>query len=98
MPHDAECLSWITLLETRDRLMKQLRHDVPSAWQDLIGDFLDDVRAIPGPLPPGALLLLLPAFAALASIGQNPGLVQLPDDLTTASAARRVWSPSSRQS
>ncbi len=63
MPQHAECLSWITLLETRDRLIEQLRHDVPSAWRDLIRDFLDDVRAIPGPLPPGALLLLLADLA-----------------------------------
>jgi AraC-like DNA-binding protein len=63
MPLDAESLSWFTLLETRDRLIRQLRHDVPSVWPDLIRSFLAGVRAIPGPLPAGALLLLLADLA-----------------------------------
>src|SRR5262249_55168979 len=63
MPHEAGSPSWITLLETRDRLITQLRHDGPSAWRGLIGDFLDRVRAIPGALPPGVLLLLLADLA-----------------------------------
>lgn len=63
MPQEAEPSSWIRLLETRDRLIFQLRHDVPSAWPGLIGQFLHSATAIPCPLPPGALLLLLADFA-----------------------------------
>lgn len=63
MPQDAECSSWIGLLETRDHLMLQLRHDGPSAWPVLISEFLRAVTALPGPLPPGALLLLLADLA-----------------------------------
>lgn len=63
MPHEAESSSWITLLETRDRLVARLRHDVPSEWPRLIRSVLDDVRAIQSPLPPGILLLLLADLA-----------------------------------
>lgn len=63
MSHGAESSGWIRLLETRDHLVFQLRHDVPSSWPDLIRQFLDTVTAIPGPLPPGTLLLLLADLA-----------------------------------
>jgi len=63
MPHGAEPPCWIRLLETRDELTFHLRHDVPSAWPGLISDFLCTVRDFPGPLPPGALLLLLADLA-----------------------------------
>jgi hypothetical protein len=43
--------------------MFQLRHDVPSAWPQLVADFLRSVTAIPQPLPPGALSLLLADLA-----------------------------------
>ena len=63
MPHEAESSSWITLLETRDRLVARLRRDVPSEWPSLIRSFLDDVRAVPSPQPSGVLLLLLADLA-----------------------------------
>jgi AraC-like DNA-binding protein len=51
------------LLETRDRLITNLRHDVPSAWSNLIGTFLSRVKDISESLPPGALLLLVADLA-----------------------------------
>ncbi len=63
MPHQAEGSSWITLLETRDRLVERLRHDLPSEWPSLIRGFLDDVRVTPSPLPSGVVLLLLTDLA-----------------------------------
>jgi len=63
MPQGAEPSYWIRLLEPRDHLMFQLRHDVPSAWPQLVADFLRSVTAIPEPLPPGALSLLLADLA-----------------------------------
>jgi len=43
--------------------MFQLRHDVPSAWPQLVGEFLRSVTAIPEHLPPGAMSLLLADLA-----------------------------------
>ena len=63
MPREPESPCWITLLETRDRLRTNLRHEVPSAWPNLIRTFLRVVRDIPAPLPQGALLLLLADLA-----------------------------------
>jgi len=63
MPQEAEPSSWIRLLETRDQLIFQLRHEVPSAWPGLIGEFLRVVAALPGLLPRGVLLLLLADLA-----------------------------------
>lgn len=63
MPEGAESSCWIRLLETRDHLISRLRHDVPSAWPRLVGEFLGSVTAIPELLPPGALLLLLTDLA-----------------------------------
>lgn len=63
MPQGAESSCWIRLLETRDHLIFELRHDVPSTWPRLVGEFLRSVTAIPEPLPSGALLLLLADLA-----------------------------------
>jgi len=63
MPQETEAPCWITLLETRDRLMTNLRHEVPSAWPNLIRTFLGVVKDIPASLPQGALLLLLADLA-----------------------------------
>ena len=63
MTHEPASSSWITLLETRDRLVARLRHDVPSEWPSLIRGFLDDVQVTPNPLPPGVVLLLLTDLA-----------------------------------
>jgi AraC-like DNA-binding protein len=63
MSQEAKSSAWIRLLETRDHLVFQLRHDVPSAWPDLVREFLDTAIAIPAPLPPGALLQLLADLA-----------------------------------
>lgn len=63
MPYEADSVSWVTLLESRDRLISQLLQDVPSAWPGLIGDFLGAVRIVPAQLPPGALVLLLADLA-----------------------------------
>ena len=63
MPQEAEPSSWIRLLETRDHLIFQLRHEVPSAWPGLIGEFLRMVTAIPGSLPRGVLVLLVADLA-----------------------------------
>ena len=63
MNQEAEFPCWITLLETRDRLISQLRHDVPSAWPELIRGFLGGMKVSPEPLPTGVLLLLLADLA-----------------------------------
>lgn len=63
MPQEAEPSSWIRLLETRDQLIFRLRHEVPSAWPGVIGEFLRIVTAIPGSLPRGVLLMILADLA-----------------------------------
>ena len=63
MPHEAESSSWITLLETRDRLVARLRHDVPSEWPGLIRELSRRWTATPSPLPSGVLVLLLADLA-----------------------------------
>jgi AraC-like DNA-binding protein len=55
--------SWIALLEMRDRLIAQLRHDVPAVWPAAIGRFLSEVKAVQQPLPSGVVLLLLADLA-----------------------------------
>src|SRR5690242_16845692 len=59
MDREATASSWIALLETRDRLMSQLRHDVPAVWPGAIAAFLCEVKGAPEPLPSGVTLLLL---------------------------------------
>jgi len=59
MVHEAKTTSWVALLETRDRLIAELRHDVPAAWPVAIGRFLNEVRGVEQPLPSGVVLLLL---------------------------------------
>src|SRR3954462_14513848 len=63
MDDEATTTSWIALLEMRDRLLAQLRHDVPAAWPTAINRFLTDVKAVQQPLPPGVVLLLLADLA-----------------------------------
>jgi hypothetical protein len=59
MVHEAKTTSWVALLETRDRLIAELRHDVPALWPVAIGRFLNEVRGVEQPLPSGVVLLLL---------------------------------------
>src|SRR4051812_30895722 len=55
--------SWIALLEMRDQLIAQLRHDVPAVWPTAIGQFLDHVKAVQPTLPSAVVLLLLADLA-----------------------------------
>jgi AraC-like DNA-binding protein len=63
MDHDAVATSWLGLLEKRDGLIAELRHDVPAVWPAAIGTFLNDVKAAEQPLPSGVALLLLADLA-----------------------------------
>ena len=63
MEYAANATSWIALLEMRDRLVAQLRHDVPAAWLTAIGVFLNQLKAVEPPLPSGVALLLLADLA-----------------------------------
>jgi len=92
MDDEATTTSWIALLEMRDRLLAQLRHDVPAAWPTAINRFLTDVKAVQQPLPPGVVLLLLADLAReldrLARSGpSNPRRQRLLATLERGSAA-----------
>jgi AraC-like DNA-binding protein len=63
MDHEAITTSWVALLETRDRLIAELRHDVPAAWRAAISRFLNEIKAVEEPLPSGVVLLLLTDLA-----------------------------------
>jgi AraC-like DNA-binding protein len=61
--HAESSTSWIALLEMRDRLIAQLRHDVPAVWPSAVGHFLDHVKAVEPALPSAVALLLLADLA-----------------------------------
>ena len=63
MEHASNATSWIALLETRDRLVAQLRHDVPAVWLTAIGAFLNQLKGVEPPLPSAVALLLLADLA-----------------------------------
>lgn len=90
MPQEAESRCWITLLEARDRLMTNLRQNVPSAWPNLIGTFLSRVKDIPEPLPQGALLLLLADLARELDrvAGRTPMSAEFPQLLSALDLGR----------
>ncbi len=95
MDHEAPTISWIALLETRDRLIARLRHDVPAAWPNAIGCFLNEIKAVQQPLPSGVVLLLLADLAReldrLAPGGpSNPRRLRL---LTALEAGTTASSP-----
>jgi AraC-like DNA-binding protein len=59
-PNSTSC---VVLLEMRDRLIARFRRDLPVEWRHLIATFLREVSALPEPLPPSILLLVLTDFA-----------------------------------
>jgi AraC-like DNA-binding protein len=63
MEHASNATSWIALLEMRDRLVAQLRHDVPAMWLTAIDAFLNQLKAVEPPLPSAVALLLLADLA-----------------------------------
>jgi len=77
MDHGAEIPSWVALLERRDGLIAQLRHDVPAGWPEAVGHFVSELKAEQASLPPGLAMLLLVDLAReldrLASGGTNNG-------------------------
>ena len=77
MDHGAEIPAWVALLERRDGLIGQLRHDVPAGWPEAVGHFVAGLKAEEASLPPGLAMLLLVDLAReldrLASGGTNNG-------------------------
>jgi AraC-like DNA-binding protein len=81
MDHGAEIPSWVALLERRDGLIMQLRHDVPAGWPETVRHFVSELKAEQATLPPGFAMLLLADLAReldrLASGGTNNGRERL---------------------
>lgn len=82
MDHEVNTTSWIALLEKRDRLIANLRHDLPDGWPRLVATFLRDVQPFWESLPDGVVLLLLTdvareldRVAGQPAIGERPSLL-----------------------
>jgi AraC-like DNA-binding protein len=75
MDDGAHIPSWVALLERRDGLITQLRHDVPARWPETVRHFVSELKAEQATLPPGLAMLLLADLAReldrLASAGAN---------------------------
>jgi AraC-like DNA-binding protein len=80
MDHGAHIPSWVALLERRDGLITQLRHDVPARWPETVRHFVSELKAEQA-TPPGLAMLLLADLAReldrLASGRTNNGRERL---------------------